>query len=140
MPPPTPAPPSLHRPGTAPVGRALVVDDNPLVRAVVARLLGRLVGGEVATAEDLPTAVAAREALALVVTDVELPGGDGIEVARALAARHPGLRIVFMSGRRWSADDARRAAGLPYVFVRKPFNADDLRDAVERVHQLPAPP
>ena len=130
-------------PARANDGAVLVVDDNPLVRAVVARLLARLAGGEpaasVITAGDVPAALAAARgagAVRLVVTDLQLPGADGIDLARALAPDHPGLRVVFMSGRRWSADDARRAAGLPYVFVRKPFNADDLRDAIERVGRL----
>ena len=131
--------PRVPTPVRAREGIVLVVDDNPLVRAVVARLVARLAPGAVTTAEDAPTAVAAaREAgsVALVVTYLELPGADGIDLARALAPGHPGLRVVFMSGRRWSADDARRAAGLPYVFLRKPFNADALGDAIERASAL----
>src|SRR5688572_33451366 len=79
----------------------LVVRDEPVIRAYVARAL-TLAGMEVAVA------ATGREALrlvadgqirpAVVVTDIEMPGMSGIELAARLLALRPAIRIVMMTG------------------------------------------
>ena len=111
----------------------LVVDDEPVIRAFAARAL-TLAGMDVAVAAD------GREALqlvagdhvrpAVVVTDIEMPGMTGIELAARLLALRPTLRIVMMTA---DPDRATAARGHPSIVdevLDKPVRAGDLVAAV----------
>jgi two-component system cell cycle sensor histidine kinase/response regulator CckA len=109
-------------------GHVLLVDDEPLLLKSVERmLLSR--GLPVLLAFDGPGAL--REAarvpeLALLVTDIRLPGMDGFELAERLRKRLPRLKVLFMSG--FDADPRRGA--LPddgsWTFLPKPFTGREL--------------
>jgi signal transduction histidine kinase len=81
-------------------GRVLLVDDEPLVRDLLARALGRT--------WDVTTVASGEEALRLldearfdaIVCDLMMPGMSGIEVAEAVWARDPRLRqrMIFLTG------------------------------------------
>jgi CheY-like chemotaxis protein len=80
--------------------RVLVVDDEPLVRAVTAGFLTR--AGHVAVERDSgAAAIAAVEAdvgFDLVVMDMLMPAMGGVECARRLEAIRPGLPVLFVTG------------------------------------------
>ncbi len=60
------------------------------------------------------------------MTDIQLPGMPGTELARLALALQPGLAVVFASGR-----GGAEAEGLPRaVFLAKPYNKARLRDAL----------
>lgn len=116
-----------------PVRVALVVDDDAFVRGVLARVVGRLAGYAVTEASDGAAALAAAEALvasgrppAVLVTDVDMPGLDGVALAAAVAARAPGVRVLLVSGRPLPPGAAAALAGVTYRFVAKPFALDDV--------------
>jgi DNA-binding NarL/FixJ family response regulator len=115
----------------------LVVDDEPFVLAVAARGVAHLGHTVVATALDAAAAVRAAEAehIDLLLTDVEMPGGDGVSLARALADRRPGLRVVFMSGRQWSPAASERMAGHSHAFLLKPFTLAELDAAIDALYR-----
>jgi CheY-like chemotaxis protein len=69
----------------------------------------------------------------LLLTDVVMPHVGGGELARRLAARAPGLRVLFMSGH---TDDVRVRHGVAdrdTPFLGKPFMPDDLSAMVTEV-------
>lgn len=106
----------------------LVVEDEPDVRAVVARSL-ELGGFRVLQAADGAAAldlVGRHGPPDLVLADLVLPGIGGAELARRLRARWPELPIIFTSG--YSTEDLRRhdADGLEAITVPKPFAPDGL--------------
>jgi DNA-binding NarL/FixJ family response regulator len=80
--------------------RTLVVDDQEAFRDALRQLIGASPGftlvGEVCSGED---AIAAVDDLSpsLVLMDVRMPGIGGIQAARSIAERHPGLMIVLIS-------------------------------------------
>lgn len=110
----------------------LVVDDDPALRALVCAFFERA-GCIVGSAPDCAAAEVRAGAAAweLAVLDIDLPDGNGIELARrlrALAAR-PDLPVVFVTGR---PDAARRLsiAGVgSAVLVPKPFASAELLTA-----------
>jgi DNA-binding NarL/FixJ family response regulator len=113
----------------------LVVDDHPLFRdGVVAALAGSELE-VVAEAEDVATAVrlAAETPLDVVLMDLNLPDGSGIEATRAVIAAQPLVRVLVMT---MSADDeavvaAMRAGARGYVV--KGSGRDDVLHAVRTV-------
>jgi PAS domain S-box-containing protein len=133
-----PAVPGVAEPATAvpeveplfPAGmRVLVVDDAPLVRGTVARVL-RARGLEVHEAEDGLAALAVARAdggrFDLLVTDVVMPGLAGPPLAEELRKLQPGLAVLFISG---YADEGVVAGGqvAPEVdFLPKPFTPSQL--------------
>ena len=115
-------------------GPVLVVDDEALVRHLAARALRRAGWAviEAASGDEALEAVAGD--LALVVSDVIMPGLDGLGLVRALRQRQPGLKALLMSG----YADARQRKALvtqDIQFLGKPFRPADL---VELVGQPPA--
>jgi signal transduction histidine kinase len=110
------------QPAPAPGGRerVLVVDDEEVVRNLLAQLLADL-GYDVTTAESPRDALGRHEPFDLLLTDVVMPKMDGTELARRLAAP----ATVFMSG---YDQEALVRSGMP--FLQKPFNRDDLARAV----------
>jgi CheY-like chemotaxis protein len=79
----------------------LVVDDEPLLRELTATVLGDL-GYQVLQAGDGVVAVETWEKhgkpIDLLLTDVVMPRMNGGELASALSAKQPGLKVVFTSG------------------------------------------
>jgi CheY-like chemotaxis protein len=120
---------------------ALVVDDDAAVRAILVRML-RLLGYPVLSAAGGPEALeaAARHPgpLRLVVTDLDMPGMTGSEVARALAAVRPDTPVLFVSGRPAPRELSEAVVGRPAAFLAKPFTLDGLRSAVADLVGLPA--
>jgi len=110
----------------------LVVDDDSQVRATIRRALVEL-GYEVGEAADGEAALAAlREAERplLVILDYVMPGMDGAQVAREIAAIDPDLPVIFSTGHA-ALRALRAAAGEDVPILEKPFTLDEL-DALLR--------
>ncbi len=115
--------------------RVLIIDDEPLLRDALTRLLG--------SDHEITTASSGAEGLAKVesgpfdaiVCDVMMPGMDGQEVHRRIAAVQPGLerRIVFITGGTFSPELDEFLATTPNPLLAKPFQLDDVIAAVEHV-------
>ena len=91
--------------------RVLYVDDDEAVRLVAERLLQRagLQVQVMASADEVLRALAAAPAaFDLVVTDFNMPGSSGLDLARALARSRPGLPVIITSG--YVSDELRQGA------------------------------
>ena len=112
---------------------ALAVDDDPDMCATLARAL-RAFGFRVLTAEDGPAALALASAedgpIRLLVTDIEMPGLTGGELAQALGATRPEMAVLFVSGRPAPRDLSDAVRGRAAAFLPKPFTVEALRTAV----------
>ncbi len=70
------------------------------------------------------------EPVDVLVSDVVMPGIDGVELLETIRSRRPALPVVLMSG--YAEPPQRRALdGAAAIFLAKPFTADDLADAVQ---------
>ncbi len=107
--------------------RVLLVEDNPEVAAATQGVLASM--GCVVTSEGPEAALRrlARQDFDLLLTDVVMPGMDGIELAARVRAAHPRLPVVLMSGYSHSLE---RAAGLGLQVLPKPCSPETLADAV----------
>ena len=117
----------------------LVIEDEPVVRAAVRRVL-EAAGLRVATADDAGSGLRHPDldGCRLVVCDVMLPDGSGMDVLREVRARRPDLPIVLMTGYA-TPDLAVRAhdAGAA-AFLAKPFEASELLECVHRALAHPS--
>jgi len=110
----------------------LVVDDDKLVRNLLVRTLEDD-GYRVLAADSMATALElARRAadISLVVTDVVMPGGSGVDAAHALWIDRPGLPVIFVSGYTDNRIDGELLARSCVRFLAKPFDPDALLDLI----------
>jgi len=122
-----PAAPPPAAPAPAGARKLLLVEDEAPLRRLSARALRRA-GHAVTEAEDAEDAlaqVAAGLVPDLLVSDVSLPGMDGLALVRALRARLPGLPAVLVSGYAQAALEADLGAES-IGFLAKPFSPADL--------------
>jgi CheY-like chemotaxis protein len=110
----------------------LVVDDDPAVRRMAARMLRARDYAVVEAADGVHarTLLKAGAAVALVLTDVRMPGLSGPELAAWLAVAHPGVPALLMTGTPASLDPSAGHARAIGPVLRKPFTGAELAAAV----------
>lgn len=125
----TPARPKEAGPaeGTA-EGLVLLVEDNPAVARVTARMLERI-GYTVLRADGAESAITLFEKrgaeIAVVVTDVNMPGAGGVGLSERLRDLRPRTKVLFISGFGQDALGLAQAADRP-DFLAKPFTEGEL--------------
>jgi DNA-binding response OmpR family regulator len=112
----------------------LVIDDNDDFRSLLKMAL-EAEGYEVATAPngEQGLAILAQQPAAVVITDIFMPGKEGIETIADVRKRFPQVRIIAMSGRPSATnfDPLSIAAELGAAkTLKKPFDLDELIAAV----------
>lgn len=111
--------------------RLLIVEDEPLVAFDTEHLLAGYGFTIVATVDSVATAVAAIAAggIDLVLVDIDLADGNGIEVAQA--ARDKGIPVLFVTGNRLVNAQALAAGCLT-----KPYQPRDLLAAIDAIEAV----
>ncbi len=115
---------------TAGTRTVLVIDDEDLVREVVARMIEDL-GYAAITAADgqAGLAVLERHAIDAVLVDMTMPAMSGVDVISAVRARQPLLPVVLCSG----YDRARKSAIQADAYLPKPFRLDALEQTLTKL-------
>lgn len=119
-------------------GSILVVEDDPEVRDLARRVLAR-------SGYDVISATNAGEALSvltsrsfdLVLTDVVMPGINGLEFAEILRLEQPGARVLFMSGYFDHSAPWTGALNPKTNLLQKPFTPQDLLARVRSILAVP---
>ena len=109
----------------------LVVEDEPTIREMVCELVGanhyclcfR-------TAEEALEALA-RAPADVIVTDVKLPGMDGVELMRRALELRPELPVILISGG-YGYDEVTYEEEGAFGYLLKPFQAEELEELVAR--------
>lgn len=120
--------------GDLPTGNEtiLIVEDEKSLMSVAGRVLARL-GYSVIGAATAELALRQLEAfdrpVDLLLTDLMLPGMDGVSLAREVQKRRPGTRVLYMSGYSEDALKLREAGGSARL-LEKPFTVEGLAQAV----------
>jgi PAS domain S-box-containing protein len=118
---------------TSPPCRVLVIDDEPLVRSHVRRLLVQ----HGFTVELAPDGRSGLEAIRLsrpdvVLLDMMMPDLDGVDVLRRLGASGENVPVVLWSGDLDAARERGLDDGMVQGMLQKPFEATRLLEAIER--------
>lgn len=112
--------------------RVLVVDDEPSVRDLVARVLERA-GYTIALASDGPEALEAAGRFGsfdLLVTDVMMPRMKGDELARRLREIEPSLKVLYLTGYTDQLFREKITLWEDEAFLDKPCSVQGLLEAV----------
>jgi DNA-binding NtrC family response regulator len=116
------------------VRRVLVVDDEPDMRMLLTRLLARKGGYEVQEAEsgDGGLEIINRWLPDVVLSDVKMPGMDGVELFRRIKGIDPTITTIIMTGFATVEMAVEALKGGVYDFFQKPFDNDQILHAVSR--------
>lgn len=111
----------------------LVVDDEPALLELI-RVVLRMNGYRVLEASSGRDALRLIESppvpIALLLTDVRMPGMNGRELAERAQQCTPGIKVLLISGYTEEADFYDWASAAGVVFLPKPFNVEDLERTV----------
>jgi two-component system response regulator AtoC len=113
------------------MAKVLLVDDEPGVLFTLTEVLEER-GDEVVTASSGEAALERLEGVEAVITDLAMPGMDGLALLRALRERDPALPVIVLTaqGSERAAVSAMKAGAHDYL--RKPFDIDEVGLGVER--------
>lgn len=116
------------------MARILVAEDEKAVREFVCRALDQE-GHTVTSVEDGLQALSqlAIKEFDLLLTDIVMPGMDGIALALKVARDQPDLPILLMSGYAMERQRAHNLDALIHEVIPKPFTLRDILDAVAKV-------
>lgn len=116
--------------------RILIVDDEAAIRFSIAELFD----GEhsVTEAAHAPAALdlLERQSFDLIISDMNMPAMSGLQLLEEVRTRHPAVAFVLMTAygdERLAVQALRRGA---YDYIPKPFDNDELRSLVARVHEM----
>jgi len=131
---------AVRPPATRASSHVLLVEDDVEVGDMVAAMIDEL-GHMVSRAANADEALAIARAdptLALVISDVIMPGGkNGFDLAAVLAAERPELPILLSSG--YTGQDLMRANDAPWPLLPKPYALDALAQAMADAWDRHAP-
>ena len=117
--------------------RILVVEDNLDSQYLVCEMLkafGHEADGVAHPDEALE--LLGKQRYQVLFSDVSLPGMSGVDLARLALERNPSLKVIFASG---YGDSLLRHLEFPYLSLQKPYELDQLQDALAKVARRPAP-
>jgi two-component system response regulator HydG len=110
----------------------LVVDDKANMLALLSKVLGK--SARVLTARGVKSALQLleKDGIHVVLCDLRMADGDGLEVLRAVRARWPGVPFILMTAYASVPTAVQAMREGAYDYVTKPFDPDELRAIVER--------
>lgn len=70
----------------------------------------------------------------LVLTDIVMPGIDGLELAQKIRKKHPQIKIMFITGfAAMALEDQDKIKGMKPQILSKPFHLNDLVERIEKI-------
>jgi len=112
--------------------KILVIDDNNTIRGFVSQMLCRL-GYEVSSADSGENGLSLflRNQFDLVITDFEMPGMDGINLAHCIKEKSPSTQVVLMTGNEKEVILPRIKDSAVDLALFKPFNLVDIDETIQ---------
>jgi len=121
--------------------RILIIDDEPLVGRMIARLMQAHEVITVTSGDAALAALADDDKLDVVLCDLIMPELSGVKLAEAIAERHPHLRsrMIFLAGGAVSPEAKQLIAGPDARWITKPARYAQLASCVAEVVEAARP-
>ena len=118
-----------------------IVDDDQAIRWVLEKALARagVPTRSFSQAADVLEALAHDQPVAL-VSDIRMPGGNGLELLRQLKERHPGLPVIVMTAFADLDSTVSAFQGGAFDYLAKPFDVNEAVALIQRAMQESAQP
>lgn len=113
--------------------KILVVDDVEEVRSLCAQLIINIgLGSAVASDPSEAKELLAREVFSLVISDISMPGMDGLQLTRFIKEHYPNTDVILMTAfnMRYAYDDVLGAGAID--FIQKPFSNEEFEAKLKR--------
>ncbi len=116
----------------------LVVEDEPLVRMLVVDFLDDLgfQASEAGDGQEALNILGAEPDIALLITDIGLPGMDGKALAEAVRALRPQMGILLATGQGEGQEMMTFCKSIRAGMISKPFDLDDLSRKIKAIMSL----
>ncbi|MFO0547669.1 MAG: response regulator [Polyangiaceae bacterium] len=112
--------------------RLLVVDDKPTFLSLFEKIVGDRMEVRTALSAEKALALIALERFDVVISDVRMPGMDGVELLRQIKAQSPDIAVILITAF-GEIPDAVRAMQLgAFSYLTKPFDPDDVIRTLEQ--------
>lgn len=120
--------------------RALIMDDSSVMRKIIARALrqagiGPLLVLEAGTGADAME-ILQQGPVDLILSDVNIPGMDGLEFLRQIQAQYPGIPVVVVTTESGSEYVKQSIKAGVRAYIRKPFTAAQVKERVLPLLQM----
>jgi CheY-like chemotaxis protein len=119
----------------------LIVEDDDLLRKAAVRIV--MAAGypvlDAANAEDAVAVLASNPGVAVLFTDIIMPGMNGFQLAELALRRSPGLRVLFTTTREKLRDVDDQPGLLPGIVLLKPYGSKELEAAIDKTLIRAAP-
>ncbi len=114
----------------------LVVDDEPSICKLAKKEMG-LSNRKITTAENAAQAIklASKQDFDVIVLDVRLPDGNGLELLEHFRDTLPDVEIIMITGYSEVADAVEAMKMGAYDYITKPFSLDRMNIVIERAYQ-----
>jgi len=116
--------------------KVLIIDDEPAIRSLLERIL-TLDGFAVITAGDFASGIeqAENDNISVIVTDVKLPDGSGIELTRKIKAKFPDIEIIVITAFGQIKDGVEAMKNGAFDYLVKGDDDDKLPLTVKRAYE-----
>lgn len=116
--------------------KILIIDDEPAIRSLLERIL-TLDGFAVITANDFNSGIetAENENIAVIVTDVKLPDGSGIELTQLIKSKYPDIEIIVITAFAQIKDGVEAMKNGAFDYLVKGDDDDKLPLTVKRAYE-----
>jgi DNA-binding NtrC family response regulator len=109
----------------------LVIDDDPVIRETLQRVLSGTYNCDISDGSKHVFESLDTRQYDAIITDVSMPGVDGLQVLKRIQARHNKTPVIVISGNCDQFKDFFLEMGA-FAYFTKPFLMDDLESAVEQ--------
>ena len=110
----------------------LMVDDDDAIRAILYEALSEKYECHTASTADEALQYLAVQDYDVILTDIEMPGLDGISLLKRIQLRDAETPVIFISGKGTEADPQRLIDLGAFAYITKPFRLDEVEKTIER--------
>ena len=120
-------------------GHILLVDDDPVLLQALSHTISLRMSGvhvETADAANLALEMVRQQEYDAVVSDIKMPGMDGLDLLEKVLERYPDIPVLLITGHGEHELAIRALRGGAYDYIQKPIDRDDFVASLSRALQM----